>query len=110
MFKGITVTLYEKTSAGEDGFGREEFEETPVEVGNVLIDQPSSDDVINEINLSGKRIEYLLRLPKGDEHDWTDSKVSFFGKDFRTIGEAYGLQEENVPGKWNKTVKVIAYE
>ena len=110
MFKGITVTLYDKTSAGEVGFGREEFEETPGEVGNVLIDQPSSDDVINEINLSGKRIEYLLRLPKGDAHDWTDSKVAFFGKDFRTIGEAYGLQEENVPGKWNKTVKVIAYE
>lgn len=110
MFKGTTVTLYEKTSAGEDGFGREEFDETPVEVKNVLIDQPSSDDVTNELNLSGKKIEYLLRLPKGDEHAWEDSKVSFFGKEFRTIGEAVGLQEENVPGNWNKTVKVTAYE
>lgn len=107
---GVTVTLYAKTKTGTDGFGRPVYEETAIQVGNVLIGEPSSEEIADELNLSGKHLAYTLAIPKGDANDWTDRKVSFFGKTFRTFGEVTQGIEDLIPLSWNKKVKVEKYE
>lgn len=109
MIHGITVRLYEKTQTGTDAFNAPIFSETPVEVKNVLIGEPTTDDVVNSLQLYGKRIAYTLAIPKGDEHDWEDVTVEFFGQKFRTYGGVVQGIEELVPLCWNKKVKVERY-
>ena len=69
----------------------------------------SVDDVISELNLSGKRIAYTLAIPKGDTHVWENTEVEFFGRKFCTIGFPTEGIEENLPLSWNKKVKVELY-
>ena len=71
--------------------------------------EPSSDDVISELNLSGKRIAYVLAIPKGDTHTWEDTEVEFWGMTFKTVGIPTQGIEENLPLSWNKKVKVERY-
>lgn len=110
MIKGMTITLYERTQTGIDAANRPIYEETPVTVENVLVGAPTSEDVVNEFNLSGKRIAYTLGIPKGDTHDWTDRTVEFWGRKFRTVGIPTQGIEENIPLDWNMKVQVEAYE
>ncbi len=104
--KGIAVILYERTQSGYDTLHNPIWTEVPVQVDNVLIGQPSTDDITSSIDLYGKRIEYVLGLPKGDAHVWTDAKVEFFGQTFRTFGEVIQGIEENIPTPWHKKVRV----
>lgn len=110
--KGIQITLYETAVTGQDSFNRDIEEETAVTIDNVVVGQPSSEDVISEINVSGKHIAYTLAIPAGDEHDWTNKTVEFYGRKWRTIGiptqYMAGFMGKNFP--WNKQVKVEAYE
>ena len=108
--RGVTVTLYDKTQTGVDGFGRPVYEDTAVTVDNVLIGEPTSEDVIDTLNLTGKHLAYTLAIPKGDTHTWTDRKVEFFGETFRTIGEPTQGIDHLIPLVWNKKVKVERYE
>lgn len=110
MIKGIDVILYSQVEIGVDEFNRPIFEDKPITIKNVLIGEPSSDDVINELNLSGKRIAYLLGIPKGDTNHWKNAIVEFWGRKFKTVGEPTQGIEENIPLCWNKKVKVEAYE
>lgn len=107
---GITVTIYKKTQSGTDGFGRPVYTETTEDVGNVLIGEPSTEDITDTFNLTGKRLAYTLAIPKGDTHTWTDTKVTFFGETFHTIGEPTQGIEALIPLSWNKKVKVERYE
>lgn len=108
--RGITITLYQTEQNGVDPFGRPVMVETAVPVENVLIGEPSTEDIINELNLSGKRLAYTLALPKGDAHNWKDKRVEFFGEVFHTIGEPTQGIEANIPLSWNRKVKVERYE
>lgn len=108
--KGITIVLFQTVQSGTDAFNRPTYTETPVNVENVLIGEPTSEDVINELNLSGKRLAYTLAIPKGDSNDWTNKKVSFWGETFRTIGNPTQGIEDLIPLAWNKKVKVERYE
>lgn len=110
MIKGITVLLYEKTQIGIDGFNRPIFEEKPVEVENVLVAPVSTDDIVSNLDLTGKKVVYNLAIPKGDTHDWRDKIVYFFDEYFRTIGVPTQGIEELIPGAWNKQIKVERYE
>lgn len=107
MIKGITVTLYEKTQTGVDGFGKATYTETPVEVDNVLVAPATNEEVVNELQLTGKKLAYNMALPKGDTHAWTNRKVSFLGKTFQSYGDVEEGIEENVPTPWHKKVKVM---
>ena len=107
--RGISITLYTTTQTGTDEFNRPVFAETPVTVENVLIGEPSTDDIANELNLTGKRLAYTLAIPKGDAHDWTDKTVEFFGERFKTIGEPTQGIDHLIPLSWNKKVKVERY-
>lgn len=108
--KGIPVKLSVRTQTGIDDFNRPTYEVSQEVVENVLVGEPSSDDVISELNLSGRRIAYTLAIPKGDTHVWENTEVEFFGRKFRTIGLPTEGIEENLPLSWNKKVKVERYE
>ena len=112
--KGITVTLWETVSTSSDPFGAPIVTETSTAVDNVLIGEPSTDDITNSTQLYGKKIIYMLGIPKGDTHDWTDKKVSWT--------DAYGIQhtvktfgfpitgiEELIPMDWHMKVRCEEY-
>ena len=109
MIRGITILLYEKRQTGTDAFHAPIYEETPVEVPNVLVGEPSAEDIVNEMQLYGKRIAYTLAIPKGDTHDWNDVTVEFFGQKWRTYGGVTQGIEAMIPLARNKKVKVERY-
>ena len=114
---GRTIILYDKvqrtvegsTDKVYDSFGRPVYDEVPVVVENVLIGTPSAQEIIDTLNLTGKRAAYTLGIPKGDTHTWTDRKVEFFGETFHTIGYPIRGQEELVPLNWDQNVMVERY-
>lgn len=110
MIKGITVLLYDRNQVGVDGFGAPIYEETATEVENVLVSPVSSDDIVNNQDLTGKKAVYTLAIPKGDTHDWEDKKVEFFGQTFKTFDIPIQGIDSLVPGDWNMKVKVERYE
>ncbi len=109
MIHGIPVRLYVKTRTGTDAFNAPVYEEMPVDVPNVLVGEPTADDIVNELQLYGKRIAYTLGIPKGDTHDWDDVTVEFFGRKFRTYGDVTQGIDDLIPLAWNKKVKVERY-
>lgn len=112
MIKGVTVTLLVKTQTGTDGFGAPIWETSEVQVDDVLVGQPSTEEVTDTLNLHGKKLEYVLAIPKGDEHSWNDTEVILpdpFAGRFRTIGLPTAGIEENIPLRWNKKVRLERY-
>lgn len=110
MIKGITVTLYERTKTGVDELNAPVYTEAPVSIANVLVTPSSAEDVINDMQLYGRRSEYELSIPKGDAHEWNGNRVDFFGQSFRVFTPAREYIGKNVPLAWNKKHKVERYE
>ena len=108
--KGITVKLWERTQTGTDAFNDPVYALTSTSVDNVLVGQPITEEVTSSTDLYGKKIEYMLGIPKGDTHDWTDTAVEFFGRTYRTFGDVIEGIEANVPTPWHKKVRVCRYE
>lgn len=108
--KGITVTLHVKTQTGVDAFNEPVYSDSTVTVNNVLVGQPTTDEMTSSINLYGKKIEYMLGIPKGDMNEWEDTMVEFFGSTYQTFGKTIQGIEENVPTPWHKKVRVCRYE
>lgn len=108
--RGITVILHKKAKTGEDSFGAPVYEDTTVEVENVLVSPTSTEDAATIQNLTGKHAAYTLAIPKGDENGWEDTEIEFFGKKWRTFGFTIQGIEELIPLMWNKKVMVEAYE
>lgn len=106
----ITVTLYEKTAEGEDPFYKTEWKETPVQISGVLYAPSSAQEILDGVNLYGKKAVYTLAIPKGDTHNWEDCRVSFNGEDYRVFGIPLEGIDENIPLAWNKKVTVERYE
>lgn len=107
--KGITITLIKKAETGKDPFGKPIYKDVPIDVENVLIAPASADDVINELNLSGKKAIYTLAIPKSDTNDWENVEVVFFGKRWKTFGIPLEGLDHLIPLKWNKKVMVERY-
>lgn len=107
---GESIILYNQTQVGVDAFNHPIYADTAETINNVLIGEPSSDDIINELNLSGKRLAYTLAIPKGDAHEWRDKVVEFWGMRFKTFGTPTQGIEHLIPLAWNKKVKVELYE
>ena len=107
--RGRTVILYDKVETGIDPFGRSVYEDVPIEVDNVLIGNPTPQEVVDTLNLTGKRAAYTLGIPKGDAHVWTDRKVEFFGEVFHTIAIPAKGQDELIPLDWSQNVMVERY-
>lgn len=108
--RGITVTLYAKVQSGTDPFGAPVYTETAEPVENVLIGQPTTDDITTSTDLHGKRIDYMLGIPKGDAHEWKDAKVSWTDAYGRTIvcitfGFPITGVEHLIPTPWHMKVR-----
>lgn len=115
--RGITVKLYEKKQRIDgdgnpitDGFGKPIYDEIPIEVENVLVTPSSSDDIITNTDLTGKKAVYTIAIPKGDTHDWENKRVEFFGEMFKTFDVPVKGIDEMIPLNWNMKVKVERYE
>lgn len=109
MITGRTVVLLEKQQTGVDAFNRPTYAEVPVAVENVLIAPLSDQEVLDTLNLTGRKAVYQLGLPKGDAHDWENQRVQFFGQTWQVIGIPTEGQDELIPLSWNKKVKVERY-
>lgn len=107
--KGATIQLVVKTQTGTDAFGAPIYTEELINVDDVLIGQPTTDDITDTLQLYGKKIEYVLGIPKGDTHNWTDAEVIIWGQRFRTIGYPQTGIQENIPLRWGQNVKVERY-
>lgn len=108
--KGITVTLLGETVKGKDPFGKEIIEESEINIENVLVAPATTDDIKNQLNIDGKKIEYTLAIPKNDTNDWTDKKVIFFGQTWHTVGIPLEGISDFIPLEWNRKVTVERYE
>lgn len=107
--QGQSVLLHVKTISGYDALNNPIFTDSAVTVGNVIIGQPTTDDITTSTDLYGKKIEYMLGIPKGDTHDWEDTTVEFFGHTYRTFGHEIVGIEANVPLSWHKKIRVERY-
>ena len=113
--RGLTVTLWDLAETGQDDFGFPIWTETPVSVENVLVGEPSTEDVTTATSLYGKRLVCMLGIPKGDAHVWTDRRVSWTGPDGRTVTvRTFGYPitgvEALIPGPWHMKVRCEAIE
>ena len=110
--RGVTVTLVEKTQTGTDDLNRPIYEDSYIDIDNVLVGEPTSDEIANTMSLYGKQVKYTLAIPKGDTNEWTDTEVilpsPFEGK-YKTIGYPTAGIEANIPLMWNKKVKLERY-
>lgn len=109
MIKGTTVTLIKKTLDSYDEFGAPIYTEEEIEVNDVLVGQPTSEDIITTNELHGKHIAYVLGIPKGDENIWEDTDVIIWGKRYRTIGKPQTGIQENIPLRWKANIQVEHY-
>lgn len=110
MIKGITVILVDKISDGVDLFGEPIYCDAEIPVDNVLVTPSTTDDMVNQLNLTGKKAVYTLAIPKGDENDWEDKEVIFFGQRWRSFGFVTQGIDHLIPLDWNKKVMVERYE
>ncbi|KXT73194.1 Phage-associated protein [Streptococcus sp. DD10] len=109
--KGITVILIDKVMEGRDDFGHPIYRDVEIEVENVLVAPTSSaDNVINQLNLTGRKGTYTLGIPKGDTHTWEGREVRFFGRRWKTVGLPMEGIDHLIPLDWNKKVMVERYE
>ena len=104
---GITITLTKKTPSGTDGFGRTMYDTEPVSVDDVLVGEPTTDEITNDLAMYGKKVAYTLAIPKGDTNEWEDTEVVLpepFAGTYHTIGYPTAGIEANIPLRWNKKV------
>ena len=109
---GIDITLITKTQTGIDAFNRPIYTVKEEIVSDVLVGEPSADEITNTLSLYGKQVKYTLAIPKGDTHTWIDTQVilpePFEGK-YRTIGYPTAGIDANIPLRWNKKVMIERY-
>lgn len=110
MIQGITIELLIREEAGTDEFNNVVYNESWTEVKNVLIGEPTAEEILNELNLTGVRIRYAIAVPKGDAHDWKNARVRFWGEEYYVVGDLTGGIEEMIPLEWNKKGYVARYE
>lgn len=109
---GITIQIAVQTQTGEDAFGAPTYDEVLEEVKDVLVGEPSTDDITNSISLYGKKAAYQLGIPKRDTHTWEDTEVILpepFAGRYKTIGYPTAGIEENIPLRWNRKVLIERY-
>ena len=107
--KGTTIQLVVEKVTGYDPLGHPITEEELEDVNDVLVGNPSEDDITNSLQLYVKRIDYVIGIPKGDTHNWTDAKLYIWGELYMTIGFPETGIQENIPLRWGQNVKVQRY-
>lgn len=108
--KGISIILVSKTQTGEDAFHAPVYDYSEETVENVLVAPASSTEILDTLNLTGKKIVYNLAIPKGDTHTWEGQLVKFFGETWRVVGIPEQGIDALIPGDWNRKVQVERYD
>lgn len=106
----MTVVLLDRVQTGRDRFDSPIYEDTEVQVDNVLVGEASSQEMVDTLELTGKRAVYTLGIPKGDTHTWTNRKVRFWGDTYQTIGAPVRGDPELIPLQWGMKVQVERIE
>lgn len=110
LYEGAaSVKLIRMEQTGTNPFNAPVYSESEITVEHVLIGQPSTDDITNDLQMYGKRCAYTLAIPKGDNNTWEDQYVEFFGRRWHVYGNVTQGIDDLVPGPWNKKVHVEAY-
>lgn len=109
MLHGMTVQLVEQREVGIDPIGNPIYTEMLVDIPDVLVGQPTADDMTTSISVYGKTCAFVLGIPRTDNHDWTDKEVVIFGQKYKTIGYPMRGIDANIPLRWNRNVKVERY-
>lgn len=112
MIHGIDVTLITKTQTGTDAFNHPIYTVKEETVSDVLVGEPSADEITSTLSLYGKQIKYTLAIPKGDTHTWVDTQVILpepFAGTYKTIGFPTAGIDANIPLRWNKKVMIERY-
>ena len=107
--KGMTIQIVKKTQTGTDPLGNPIWSETTEDVKDCLVGQPTTDDVTTSIALYGKRCEYVVGIPRGDTHVWTDADVIIWGARYKAQGYPMRGISENIPLRWDQNIKVERY-
>lgn len=110
--KGITVMLLERSQEETDPFNAPIFGGAMIEVENVLVAPEGSagETVFSETDLNSRKSTYILAIPKGDNHNWENCEVQFFGRRWKVIGMPTEGIEGLIPLSWNRKVRVEAIE
>ena len=106
MIRGTTVILLSKRQTGTDAFNRPIYTEDEIPVENVLIAPVSDAEILDTLNLTGRKAVYQLGIPKSDRNVWEGQRVRFFGETWRVIGKPVRGMNELIPLDWNLKVKV----
>lgn len=64
--RGITIVLYKKEQIGVDAFNRPIYEKKGEEIADVLIAPAQEQEILDTLNLTGRKAVYTLAIPKGD--------------------------------------------
>lgn len=108
---GETIYLIPQIEGSEDAFGKPiKTDGTPLSVENVLISPVTSSEVLDTLNLSGRKAVCQLAIPKGDSHEWEDQFVEFWGHRWRAVGFVIQSMDHLTPLSWNKKVMVERYD
>lgn len=110
ILKGIDIVLIDRIQGEVDEFNHPTFVDKEIVVKNVLVAPVKTEDVTNIVNLTGKKAEYQLGIPKGDKNTWENRDIVFFGKKWRTIGIPQEGIESMIPLSWNRKIMVERYE
>lgn len=107
---GIPITLIDKQVVSKDPFGNSVKKDVEITIDNVIVAPATTEDITNQMSLTGKKISYTIGIPKRDNNDWEDKEVRFFGKRWKTVGIPLEGIEDLIPLEWNKKVMVERYE
>lgn len=108
---GETISLIPQVEGALDTLGEPTMTDgTPVSVENVLISPVTSSEVLDTLNLSGRKAVCTLSIPKGDENEWEDQVVLFWDHRWKVVGFVIQSMDHLTPLDWNKKVTVERYD
>lgn len=111
--RGVTIKLIDKVDSGQtDELNRTIFIDRQITVHDVLVAPSSGQEIIDTLNLYGKKAIYTLGIPKTDTNTWEDREVILpapFAGRYRTIGYSTAGIDAMIPLRWNRKVTVERY-
>ena len=104
--RGIDIVLCKQVLSGYDPFNKPVYVENRETVENVLVSPTEASEILDTLNLTGRKAVYTMAIPKGDCNEWEEQIVEFFGERWKVIGIPTEGIETLIPLDWNKKVKV----
>ena len=113
MISGRTVSVQLRDRTARDDFGNDvEAYETPIDVGNVLV-QPGACEDLDAARPEGVRVSLTLHFPKTWTGDLRGAKVTLDGRwagDYMVVGDPKPYDDANCPTPWDMPVEVEAVD